>query len=427
MGSSGIWSDFELAELQPRRNPPTHSPLLPGGIPRIQPQVPEISLFEPSSRKPAAQIEEQEEVHEVAVESPVAPTKEVSPDVLDILRVQSDQLMKLQTQVQRLLSIQSERDEALLLRSPKPASPPPLPPPSPPFRVEEAIQVCSLIDTFDNFTQTSAPPSPPRPSKIPLPRIVIAEKKEEATQVLPTEEDKIEELPSQVEESLFLGGEHTQGSILLGESASTYGRRISGASESSCSEEQFERILCQVQRLLSPGPSLELAQKIPDKSLPENPCSQTLLKTVNRVKQMGASFLEPSDFLEETPASNNQKQACSPIDTFYEPKVKATASNSFISSNVSSSDASLIINTAAMKYLSDEQLSSLATHRKGNNIRVQGSSRRSKTPTDSPFGLCESQLSMSTKRFLTQHCLTQTEPKIIDEDVESLLKQPKLP
>nr|XP_040564227.1 uncharacterized protein LOC121114347 [Lepeophtheirus salmonis] len=443
---NGFWSENELAELQPRKNPPPSYATLHDAIPKVQPLVPEISLFVPSIKESASaepSISNECRVPTISSEafsknleppglSPLNKSSEnkldtscKSEDVLNILRLQSDQLVKLQSQVQRLLSIQAENNKKTNSSSENLIPPTsgmnkgihPTPDANkgihPLVPSEETtndvyisirsntinddcnedsndIHMCLTRNISDNFTQTSAPSTPNKKQAGTNTSMNLSRRFHDVqnSQIMRLIDDIATNktslsLCSNLE---ILQDSRTQ-SILLGESASNYGK-VETSSESSYSEEQFEKILSQVQRLLSPSQCSNVSP-LNQENLSKSSCTNvTLIETVDRVKQMGASFLKPSDFLSDVKERN-------PVDTFYEPKARESSCLDSVLPNASS-DASLIINTAALKYLTDDQLSHVAQTRSPRTA-VEGLNR--------PFGLSEHHLSLSTRKFLRQHQL----------------------
>jgi len=189
-----------------------------------------------------------------------------------------------------------------------------------------------------------------------------------------------------------VGDMNTMDSPVLGESVSMYeGNTSASDKEQEDVEEMYENILGQVKRLLAqdesnqedvaadrqedmppvttkiphpipptlrqdiptPPPTLRQAAYYPSHPADHPvPAQSATTATWDRLRQLGVSFISPSDLVQPAQSSSN------PYNSFYPPQANIP-STTMVSP---SPDTSLTINNLALKYLSDAELGRLAAH-----------------------------------------------------------------
>lgn len=180
-------------------------------------------------------------------------------------------------------------------------------------------------------------------------------------------------------------------------------------------------ILSQVRRLLAdpPPPPVSVAVALEPSRLPPSPPSVADVEqpdpaaaTLARLRQLGVSFISPEDLClrgnETYPGgrapTTNQPLLPHPYNSIFLPRAVGLSQPSLWSAN-DSPDCSLEINSLALKYLDDAQLSRLAEQHRVN---------RKTTNENRPIGKVSADrsdvnLSLATQEFLQRHGLADAE------------------
>ena len=281
------------------------------------------------------------------------PQPQVHPDILAVLNWQNEQLARLQDQVSRLLTASPAQSEASNTTR----------------DVAVGSPVLRRAATVSTNTSSSWPPPPPSQADLLGGDMDLVS---EASQVTPVK--------TQVDEGV--GGAWE--SPVLGESVSMYERESELGSERE-EQEMYENILGKVRKLLAqeetdqpPAPASAPASvpasvaasapvglmeqpglsKVEEES--EDIPNQTEA-TWQRLRQLGVSFISPGDLAPAGGLSLTEQQ---PYTSAWLPQAKQPT----VLDIRNTPDSSLAINNLALKYLSDQELSKLATlHNKKEN------------------------------------------------------------
>jgi len=342
----------------------------------------------------------------------------IPPDIMSVLAWQNDQLAKLQDQVARLLaaSPQGPAQHAGHL-SPGQGGHPPAH-----VATNQAEAGCSPV-----LKRVSTPPTS-RMSvstststllpdmQTPLGRLSEGSKPPPSPQSgacldLPDYPTTPSGSTTSGKQMRRVGDMNTLDSPVLGESVSMYEGNTSASDKGQEDvEEIYENILGQVKRLLAQDENhqqdvaanrQEIMQpitttrqhNIPPISPPQPPPTQpsdhlapaqsTTTATWDRLRQLGVSFISPSDLVQPAPSSSN------PYNSIY-PLQANIPSTTMVSP---SPDTSLAINNLALKYLSDAELGRLAAQ---HNRQVKTSSSQETRPAE---------YSLASHQFLARYGL----------------------
>lgn len=204
-------------------------------------------------------------------------------------------------------------------------------------------------------------------------------------------------------------------SPVLGESVSMYeeGNQEEGQGDEDVAQ-LYQNILGQVKRLLSksdnPSPTPVTERYVPSPPTiskappaytaaapPSSPPPDNRAATIERLRQMGVSFISPED------VSPSSASAPAPYSSVYLPRAAEPSKSLF-----QDSETSLDINSLALKYLNDEELSSLA-------VRHQAAQGRKQVTWGSvPSSQDGNELSMASHQFLARHGLTDQPVAVAD-------------
>ncbi|TRY74402.1 hypothetical protein TCAL_16860 [Tigriopus californicus] len=189
--------------------------------------------------------------------------------------------------------------------------------------------------------------------------------------------------------------------------------KVESPSQSNADSKECEDVLDQLQRACMRGSS--------EKAINRERASDSVGDTMSRLRNLGISFVDRNHLKEgQVPETR--------FDSDYPLGLKALGETHFSTVQSIASDSSLAINSAALKYLDDRQLTALANNR---GTRLNGavdSAMRDSGVTQ--YGLPMQQLSMHTKNYLENATEASSRPregrKDILENLTQLLQQPKL-
>lgn len=331
-------------------------------------------------------------------------------DLFKVLTWQNEQLVRLQDQVKQLLAAG--------------LSPVPTSTSSMPNLRKQMVDTC---------TQMSAPSSPMSNKKAAARELEMSELREKEVELgLDISSPSFVELEVNREGSFIAAGQqdNTQ-SLPLGASAG----RIHFPSENYVVEEKEEDIYCEdvhqlehIDELIHqfgrampqtepPPPEAELTvatkideeQQYPshvsiEQKTPPVKYTDKQVETLDRFKQMGVSFLTKEDLFPSTSTSADRNSLSDA--SLWHPRAENPFENQPSYSGMvttSTSDYSLMINSAALKYLNDAQLTHVAMTSPKNHKSKESVDL---TPANvTLYGLPENNLSMATKEFLQQNHL----------------------
>ena len=260
----------------------------------------------------------------------------VHPDILAVLNWQNEQLARLQDQVSRLLTASPGQAQANTTTR----------------DVAVGSPVLRRAATVSTNTSSSWPPAPASQGDVLGGDMDLVSQVSEASRLTPVK--------TQVEEGV--GGAWQ--SPVLGESVSMYERESQLGSERE-EQEMYENILGKVRKLLSQEETDQDHHPVPAPApvgLVEQPRLDKVEEeaadipnqteaTWERLRQLGVSFISPGDL---APAGSGSEQ---PYNSVWLPQAKQPT----LLDSRSTPDSSLAINNLALKYLSDQELSKLAT------------------------------------------------------------------
>ena len=131
--------------------------------------------------------------------------------------------------------------------------------------------------------------------------------------------------------------------------------------------------------------------------------NETNCKEVQRLRDMGVSFIRKEDLFPVPEDRKNRKPEVDEASGWYYPKTVASTTKT-----PNTSEYSLMINSAALKYLNEAQLAHIALKSPQNNQTGSGS-RNQPVPDANVtrFGLPEDNVSQATYEFLTKNRLEQ--------------------
>ena len=235
--------------------------------------------------------------------------KELPEDVYKVLKWQNDQLMMLQDQVKRLLSSKQE------------------------------VSSCSK-QMSEMSTQTSAPSSP-------LKKLPSSKPRNGAASI---------EMADFVDDVSILQINEKHEEVVLEEP-----RPPTISPLTTCGSDKIVcQDLCPPENIDAIIQEFKESRKTPDK-VPENLERKGEPSIFGRLRDMGVSFIRPSDIRVGSRVGE--------VSTWH----PTAAEPSFISTTESTSDYSLMLNSAALKHLDDEQLTHVAKRNSGSSLSCTSS------------------------------------------------------